>query len=130
MKTVAAAIAAVSLVAGPVCEVRAAGSSKTHQRRAKRYYRHARPTVEHQPTYPDASGWYPRDASKLPFGSALWWDQMMREGRLMRNGGDKQFTWRGRPIFRIVYCFGCRCFCPASLYLRRAWAQIAVRQIP
>jgi hypothetical protein len=84
-------------------------------------------TVEHQPTYPDASGWYPRDASKLPFGSALWWDQMMREGRLKRNCGDKQFTWRGRPILRIVYCFGCRRFYPASLYLPRAWVRIAVR---
>jgi len=26
--------------------------------------------------------WYPRDASKLPFGSSLWWDQMLRENRL------------------------------------------------
>jgi hypothetical protein len=26
-------------------------------------------------------GWIERDANKLPFGSAQWWDQMMREDR-------------------------------------------------
>jgi hypothetical protein len=26
--------------------------------------------------------WYARDASKLPFGSSIWWDQMLRENRL------------------------------------------------
>ena len=26
--------------------------------------------------------WHARDASKLPFGSSIWWDQMLRENRL------------------------------------------------
>jgi hypothetical protein len=28
------------------------------------------------------SQWHARDASKLPFGSGIWWDQMLRENRL------------------------------------------------
>jgi hypothetical protein len=27
-------------------------------------------------------GWYAREASKLPFGSTIWWQQMLDEGRL------------------------------------------------
>jgi hypothetical protein len=30
----------------------------------------------------DGGEWYARDASKLPFGSSIWWDQMLRENRL------------------------------------------------
>jgi hypothetical protein len=30
----------------------------------------------------DAEQWHARDANKLPFGSSLWWDQMLRENRL------------------------------------------------
>jgi hypothetical protein len=30
----------------------------------------------------DDRQWYARDASKLPFGSSIWWDQMLRENRL------------------------------------------------
>jgi hypothetical protein len=26
-------------------------------------------------------GWYDHESNKLPFGSALWWQQMEREGR-------------------------------------------------
>ena len=29
-----------------------------------------------------AEQWHARDASKLPFGSSIWWDQMLRENRL------------------------------------------------
>jgi hypothetical protein len=28
-----------------------------------------------------ADGWYDHESNKLPFGSALWWQQMEREGR-------------------------------------------------
>jgi hypothetical protein len=35
--------------------------------------------------YPDANGWYLHDSSKLAFGSAIWWEQMQREGRLSGN---------------------------------------------
>jgi opacity protein-like surface antigen len=38
----------------------------------------------HQAAQPARSReqWYARDASKLPFGSSIWWDQMLRENRL------------------------------------------------
>jgi hypothetical protein len=29
----------------------------------------------------DRTGWYPRDSNQLRFGSAIWWEQMEREGR-------------------------------------------------
>jgi len=34
-----------------------------------------------QPARPQEP-WYERDASKLPFGSNIWWEQMLRENRL------------------------------------------------
>jgi hypothetical protein len=34
-----------------------------------------------QPARPQEQ-WYARDASKLPFGSSIWWEQMLRENRL------------------------------------------------
>jgi hypothetical protein len=85
MRTLVIVAVSLFLIAPPVSEVSAAANSKTQHRHAKRYLRHARPTVERQRTYPDASGWYPHDADRLPIGSAIWWDQMMREGRLKRN---------------------------------------------
>jgi hypothetical protein len=85
MKTLAIVLFGLPLIALPASEVSAAGPSKIHHRHAKRYVRQALPTTDRRPEYPDASGWYPHDASKLPFGSALCWDQMMREGRLKRN---------------------------------------------
>jgi hypothetical protein len=79
MKIVVVAVGAVSLVAGSTCEVNAAGYGKAHKRHAIRHYylRYATPQK-----YPNASGWYPHDANQLQFGSALWWDQMRREGRV------------------------------------------------
>ena len=31
---------------------------------------------------PEPGEWHERDTSKLPFGSGVWWDQMLRENRL------------------------------------------------
>jgi hypothetical protein len=87
MKTLSAVILAVTLLAVPLYRVNAAGFSKFHHRHAKRYVRHVRPNVDREPRYPDASGWSPHDSNKLPFGSALWWDQMQRERRV---GGESQ----------------------------------------
>jgi len=28
------------------------------------------------------SDYYERDVNKLPFGTSVWWDQMLRENRL------------------------------------------------
>jgi hypothetical protein len=40
---------------------------------------------EHRPRSDSGDAYVVRDADKLPFGSAIWWDQMQREGRL---GGE------------------------------------------
>ena len=36
---------------------------------------------------PYNSGYYVRDADKLPFGTSIWWDQMLRENRAGNPGG-------------------------------------------
>jgi hypothetical protein len=92
MKTMlAAAVAAatVSLVAGSACEVNAADYSMSHKRHAKGHYRYVVRHHGYKQEYPDANGWYPHDANQLKFGSALWWDQMLRENRLNSGGGGR-----------------------------------------
>ena len=79
MRALVTAVAALLLWAGLLSDV----SAKQHKRTAKRPAPYASPYDGRE--YPDANGWYPHDASKLRFGSAIWWDQMMREGRLKRN---------------------------------------------
>jgi hypothetical protein len=71
-------VVAVCLIASPVY-------ANAHKRHAKMHYRQERSDVSQKPTYPERGGWYERDANKLPFGSAIWWEQMQREGRL---GGE------------------------------------------
>jgi hypothetical protein len=41
------------------------------------------PHVSPRPGY-RTNGWYEHDANKLPIGSEIWWDQMVREGRARR----------------------------------------------
>ena len=91
MKTLVAAVAAVSLIAIPAGEVNAESYSKAHKRHAhaKRYIRHAAYHHGYEPRYPDASGWYPHDSSQLVVGTTAWWDQMQREGRLGGGGARK-----------------------------------------
>jgi hypothetical protein len=72
--------AALSLVALSASEL-----SANSQRRAKRYVRHSRHStqyVERNTSHAQSGDWYPQDSSKVPFGSARWWDQMLRENRL------------------------------------------------
>lgn len=86
MKIVAAAIVAVAAmlwVTGSMCEVNAAGDPNSRKRHIKRHYTEYA-VRRYKPAYPDASGWFPHDANQLQFGSALWWDQMRREGRINR----------------------------------------------
>src|SRR5262245_9056128 len=53
------------------------------KRSGKKPKQYAARQVPHAPRGPaDDSQWYARDASKLPFGSSIWWDQMLRENRL------------------------------------------------
>jgi hypothetical protein len=50
---------------------------------AKKPKHYAARQVAHRARAPaDGSEWYARDVSKLPFGSSIWWDQMLRENRL------------------------------------------------
>ena len=63
----------------------AAELSANSQRRAKPYVRHSRHStqyVERNTSHAPSGAWYPHDASQVPFGSARWWDQMLRENRL------------------------------------------------
>jgi hypothetical protein len=83
MRILVTLTAALSLIAVPVSEASAKQHKKQHKPHAKhvRHVRHAPPNVAREPRYPDAAGWYPHDSSKLPFGSSIWWDQMLREKR-------------------------------------------------
>jgi hypothetical protein len=89
MKTLIVAAVAVSLVAGSAGKVNAEGYSIAHKRHAKRHYypRYAARNHGYKQAYPDENGWFPHDSNELKFGSALWWDQMLRENRLNPGGG-------------------------------------------
>jgi hypothetical protein len=81
MKIVVVAVAAMSLMAGTAWEGAAANFSKSPKHHVKRHYpRYAAPNLGNKPKNPDATGWYPHDASQLPFGSARWWVQKQQEG--------------------------------------------------
>ena len=79
VRLLAAALLLLSSVAG---EVSAASDAKKHKRYAKKSAA-AQEYTTARSTLPDA--YVERDANRLPFGSAIWWDQMRREGRL---GGE------------------------------------------
>ena len=55
----------------------AAADAKKPVKKHKQYAAHQAA----QPARPQGQ-WYERDASKLPFGSSIWWEQMLRENRL------------------------------------------------
>jgi hypothetical protein len=76
-----AVFAILSLIALPVSEVGAV-PAKSHKGYVKRDRQMARGYANNKPRRPKSQEWYPRDSSKLPFGSAIWWDQMLRENRL------------------------------------------------
>lgn len=40
-----------------------------------------------RPSIRSSGGYYVRDADKLPFGTSIWWEQMMRENRAGNPGG-------------------------------------------
>jgi hypothetical protein len=76
-KIMVVTVAVASLISGSTWEADAANSSKSPKRNAKAHYRHVAPQRSS-----DANGWHPHDSSQLQFGSARWWEQMQREGRL------------------------------------------------
>jgi hypothetical protein len=78
MRIVVAALAILALIAGLSGDVNA-------QAYAKKRHKHTKAQVR-QPasgaaTSNTADGYIVRDANKLPFGSSIWWDQMLRENR-------------------------------------------------
>jgi hypothetical protein len=88
MKSIIAALTAVSVLAGAAAPAGAGTLSEGYQayevkhryvkkRYKKRHYRHQGTRLYYQPQY-----W----ADKLPTGSPTWWQQMDREGR----GGRRQ----------------------------------------
>ena len=85
MRIVLAFLAALSLLAGvndaAIADDKQQAKSEhpTQKPAAARQYSSARAAT------PPPDPYIERDASKLPFGSAIWWDQMRREGRL---GGE------------------------------------------
>src|SRR5262249_20885256 len=48
---------------------------------------HGRQQCRSRAYVPYNSGYYVRDADKLPFGTSIWWDQMLRENRAGNPGG-------------------------------------------
>jgi hypothetical protein len=76
----AAGLAALALVAGPSADVAAKEPAKKSHKQAKAQVRHS----GGEAASAKADGYIVRDADKLPFGSAQWWDQMMREDRAGR----------------------------------------------
>jgi hypothetical protein len=85
MRVLVVVAAAVSMVAVCALEGKAQDYSKAPKPHVKGQVGNAKPDPDNKIKYPDAKGWYPHDSSKLAYGSAIWWEQMQREGRL---GGD------------------------------------------
>ena len=74
---VVAGLATLAVAAGPAGDARA-------QPETKKQHKSVRAPVQHPAaarTSPKPDSYVEREANKLPFGSAQWWDQMMRENR-------------------------------------------------
>jgi hypothetical protein len=78
MKIAISGLVGLSLLAG--LAVPADAGSPPRKQRYKAY-----PAYKPPPTQP-TSDYYERLADKLPFGSSIWWEQMMRERRGGRPG--------------------------------------------
>jgi hypothetical protein len=76
----AAGLAALALVACPSADAAAKEPGKKSHKQAKAQVRQS----GGEAASAKADGYIVRDADKLPFGSAQWWDQMMREDRAGR----------------------------------------------
>jgi hypothetical protein len=76
----AVGLAVLALVACPGADVAAKEPAKKSQKHAKAQARQS----GGETTSARSDGYVVRDADKLPFGSAQWWDQMMREDRAGR----------------------------------------------
>ena len=77
MRIVVAALCTLSLLAGLSGEASARAYAKKGKKHVSAQVR--QPTGGAATFKPD--GHVERDANRLPFGSSLWWEQMMRESR-------------------------------------------------
>jgi len=82
MRMVLAVVAALSLLACLAGEAGAKTYAKKHKHDAKKP---ASAQAHSSARSYGADAYVDRDVNRLPFGSAKWWDQMLREGRL---GGE------------------------------------------
>ena len=57
--------------------------AEPRKRHPRTHAPYAPPHVSPRPGY-RTDGWYEHDANKLPIGSEIWWNQMVREGRARR----------------------------------------------
>jgi hypothetical protein len=71
---VVAGVVALAAVVGP-------SSNAGAEPEAKKRHKPAQAQVRQPAPAPKPDAYVERDANKLPFGSALWWDQMLRENR-------------------------------------------------
>ena len=80
LRTVAVLAASVLLVSTGVAIASQHSKKSPRTRYQHRYVRKSGRIYDR----PDANGWFPRDANRLKVGSAIWWEQMEREGRVGR----------------------------------------------
>jgi|RhiMetdeSRZDD1v2_1073273.scaffolds.fasta_scaffold2931713_2 hypothetical protein len=77
LRIVVAIVAALSLLVGIAGEAGAEPYKKKHKRYAKKPVQDYSAARSYSP-----DAYVERDVNRLPFGSAIWWEQMQREGRL------------------------------------------------
>ena len=79
MRNMVAVLAALSLIAG--LGLSGDASAQPHK---KKSHKHAHAQAGKSAAYraaPLPDPYIERDSNRLPFGSAIWWDQMLRENR-------------------------------------------------
>jgi hypothetical protein len=83
------ATAGLVLVAGLFFAAHAAGTERSHRQLVHGAMAEHRARVGHRGRVEHRAraehgerAWQPHDSGALPFGSARWWEQMLREGRI------------------------------------------------
>ena len=78
MRTTVAVLAIFSLIAGLAGDC----SARTKPKKTHKYAKaQARQPARAAATPANADAYIERHADKLPFGSSIWWEQMLRENR-------------------------------------------------
>jgi Tfp pilus assembly protein PilE len=77
MRVAVVVLAMLSLVASHSGEASAQAYARKRHTHVKAHVQHPASRTKKYET----DGYIVRDANKLPFGSSIWWDQMLRENR-------------------------------------------------